>query len=399
MSCMSIGLSISNLASSNLSMLAPPFGKDGLLRRGSRGAPSAANLGADVLFGFRAHLSTQDVFLQLSQDIVEKKRGMQALLALDLQKAFDNVKHEAILSRISRLHLGLRTFAYLKSFLTGRTAEIRLGEDVSPTFRACVGRGTPQGAVLSPLLFNFAMMDLPEKLTVIPGLRHSLYADDVTLWTEGHVLHVQSALQTAADVVVDYARSVGLECSHAKSELLVKRGYHERIFQDNVQVLVNGNHISEGDSVRVLGMHLRKDLSNADAVLRIGKTAKSTARLIRRIANKRGGVKEGDVCRIVHAFVVSRVLYTVPYMRLTTTDKKKLDSIIRQVYKLALGLPMATSTDRLMQLGIHNTVSELVEAHRSSQIRLDTGHYPNASRASNYHEPKSSAHAMLGSNL
>ncbi|KAG0415331.1 hypothetical protein HPB47_007517 [Ixodes persulcatus] len=55
-------------------------------------------------------------------------------------------------------------------------------------------------------------------------------------------------------------------------------------------------------------------------------------------------------------------------MRLTTTDKKKLDSIIRQVYKLALGLPMATSTDRLMQLGIHNTVSELVEAHRSSQI-------------------------------
>ncbi|KAM7310304.1 hypothetical protein ISCGN_007212, partial [Ixodes scapularis] len=321
-----------------------------------------------TMFGFRAHLSTQDVFLQLSQDIVEKKRGMQALLALDLQKAFDNVKHEVILSRISRLHLGLRTFAYLKSFLTGRTAQIRLGEDVSPTFRACVGRGTPQGAVLSPLLFNFAMMDLPEKLTVIPGLRHSLYADDVTLWTEGHVLHVQSALQTAADVVVDYARSVGLECSHAKSELLVKRGYHERIFQDDVQVLVNGNHISESDSVRVLGMHLRKDLSNADAVLRIGKTAKSTARLIKRIANKRGGVKEGDVCRIVHAFVVSRVLYTVPYMRLTTTDKKKLDSIIRQVYKLALGLPMATSTDRLMQLGIHNTVSELVEAHRSSQI-------------------------------
>ncbi|KAG0443869.1 hypothetical protein HPB47_014438 [Ixodes persulcatus] len=34
----------------------------------------------------------------------------------------------------------------------------------------------------------------------------------------------------------------------------------------------------------------------------------------------------------------------MPYMRLTTCDKKKLDSIIRQVYKLALGLPMATRT-------------------------------------------------------
>ncbi|KAM7314999.1 hypothetical protein ISCGN_004782 [Ixodes scapularis] len=159
-----------------------------------------------------------------------------------------------------------------------------------------------------------------------------------------------------------------IECSHAKSELLVKRGYHERILKDEVQVLVNGNRISESDSVRVLGMHLRKDLSSADAVLRIGKTAKSTARLIRRIANKRGGVKEDDVCRIVHVLVVSRVLYTVPYMRLTITDKNKRESIIRQAYKLALGLPMATSTDRFMQLGIHNTVPELVEAHRSSQI-------------------------------
>ncbi|KAM7294032.1 hypothetical protein ISCGN_023579 [Ixodes scapularis] len=127
-------------------------------------------------FGFRAHLSTRDVFLQLNSHRISSRRrgGMQALLALDLQKAFDNVKHEAILNRISRLHFGLRTFEYVKSFLMGLTAEVRLGEDVSPTFRACVGRGTPQGAVLSPLLFNFAMMDLPEKLTVIPGLHHSL---------------------------------------------------------------------------------------------------------------------------------------------------------------------------------------------------------------------------------
>ncbi|KAG0443868.1 hypothetical protein HPB47_014437 [Ixodes persulcatus] len=264
--------------------------------------------GSDLLphtsFGYRAHLSTQDLFLQLSREIVEKKREMQALLTLELQKSFDNVKHEAVLSRIPRMHLGLRSFAYVKSFLIGLTAEIRLGEDVLPTFRAYVEQGTPQGAVLSRLLFNFTMMDLPGNLAVIPGLHHSLYADDVTLWSECHVLQVQSALQMAADVVVNHVKFVGLECSHTKSELLVKRGYHEGIFLDEVQVLVNGNRISESDSARVLGMHLRKDLSHADTILRIGKTAKSTTRLIRRIANRRGGVKEGDVSLIVDAFLV-----------------------------------------------------------------------------------------------
>lgn len=37
-------------------------------------------------------------------------------------------------------------------------------------------------------------------------------------------------------------------------------------------------------------------------------------------------------------------------------------------YKLALGLPPTTSTEKLLSLGIYNTWEELAEAHKTSQI-------------------------------
>lgn len=44
-------------------------------------------------------------------------------------------------------------------------------------------RGTPQGAAPSPLLPNAAMLGLPEKLHATEGIKHALYADDITIWT------------------------------------------------------------------------------------------------------------------------------------------------------------------------------------------------------------------------
>ncbi|XP_070385775.1 uncharacterized protein [Dermacentor albipictus] len=57
-----------------------------------------------------------------------------------------------------------------------------------------------------------------------------------------------------------------------------------------------------------------------------------------------------------------------PYLGLKNSERDKLNALIRKTYKLALGLPPMTSTEKLLSLGIHNTWAELVEAHKTSQI-------------------------------
>lgn len=69
----------------------------------------------------------------------------------------------------------------------------------------------------------------------------------------------------------------------------------------------------------------------------------------------------------MQAFVVSRIVYIAPYAILKTSECNKLDALIRKAYKQALGLPISTSTEKLLGLGLHNTIDEIIEAHLTAQ--------------------------------
>ncbi|KAG0409934.1 hypothetical protein HPB47_012940 [Ixodes persulcatus] len=97
-------------------------------------------------------------------------------------------------------------------------------------------------------------------------------------------------------------------------------------------------------------------------------TTYQVARLIARISNRNYGMKESNLMRLVQAFVMSRLAYVVPFMRLGVAEKSKLECIVRKAYKRALGLPDSTSNEKLAALGVHNTIDELIEAQRTAQL-------------------------------
>ncbi|XP_037564833.1 uncharacterized protein LOC119444519 [Dermacentor silvarum] len=75
----------------------------------------------DEMIGFREKLSTQDAMIQLQHEILEVSaptHDTRAVLGLDLQSAFDKVRHSAILSQASRLGLGRRSYNYIRDFLS-----------------------------------------------------------------------------------------------------------------------------------------------------------------------------------------------------------------------------------------------------------------------------------------
>ncbi|KAG0419271.1 hypothetical protein HPB47_004234 [Ixodes persulcatus] len=299
-----------------------------------------------TMVGFRPHLSTQDVIARHA-----------AVLGLDLTKAFDNIKHNAVLVSLEQLGVGAQTYPYIQDFLTNRTARISIGGATSEEI-PMGDRSTPQGSVLSPFVFSTAMLGLPERLEVIGGLQHSIYTDDIKLWVAGGSDgQIQDTLQAAINAVEDYVTPRGLACSPQKSELpLLKPLYSRRV------------RISAVKSIGVLGLRIQADDNYYEAINWLKATTYQITRLISRISGRRFGLKESNLVRLVRAFVVSKMAYVLPFLRLEVAEKTKLDCLIRKSYKRALGLPDSTSNDRFAALGLHNTVDEIVEAQRLSQM-------------------------------
>lgn len=323
------------------------------------------------MIGFRKHLSTQDIMLQLQKDIIRQSPGLdtKAVLALDLRGAFNNVSHATILRELNGLDIGERTYKYISNFLKDRTATIHMGTEHSSEFK--LGSfGTPQGSVLSPFLFNVAMLNIARELQAIPNISFALYADDITIWTRGggSDAELQELLQKATDRVNECAQQLNLTCAPTKSELLLLPS-HKRAekHMTPIHITLDGTPIPIVDNIRILGLTIQKNRQNTTIIQRLRQSVDQTIRLIGRVSNKRGGLRERELLQLVQAFVIPHITYTVPYLTLTKREEEEINTLIRKVHKFALGLPMRTSTERFLATGAHNTVSELIEAHLNAQ--------------------------------
>lgn len=80
-------------------------------------------------------------------------------------------------------------------------------------------------------------------------------------------------------------------------------------------------------------------------------------------------MQEEDALRLVRAFAVSRATSVLPSLRHTIRDRKKQGgSTDTQSYRLAVGPPITTSTQKPLRLGVCSTLDELLEANHLYQL-------------------------------
>ncbi|KAG0444125.1 hypothetical protein HPB47_014146 [Ixodes persulcatus] len=150
----------------------------------------------DFMVGFRPNLSTQDVLLQLNEDVLGYAGTAQTreVLAFDFKGVLDNVLYDAILDGLSRARCERRTYTYVRSFLAARTPTLGLG-DQRPDLIPLTAMGTLMGSILSPTLFNIAIAGSSVILNTIPRTHHAQYAYG----------EVQEVLRKAAETTQRYA--------------------------------------------------------------------------------------------------------------------------------------------------------------------------------------------------
>lgn len=170
--------------------------------------------------------------------------------------------------------------------------------------------GTPQGSVISPILFNMVMIGVADRLAGLPDVKHTIYADDITLWTTGGSDgHIEAVLQQAIDEIESQLQGTGLVCSPAKSELLIipPRG---RSRSDATEPNINlrtrdGIAIPHVKTLRVLGWHIDALRHNGFTIKKLDAKVATAIRLIRKVSTRHAGMKEASLLRLVQSFAVS----------------------------------------------------------------------------------------------
>jgi RNA-directed DNA polymerase len=123
-------------------------------------------------YGFRPGRSAHQALLQAQKYVAE---GREIVVDVDLEKFFDRVNHDILMSRLARRVSDQRLLRIIRRFLEAGLMQ----EGV------CVARheGTPQGGPLSPLLANLLLDDLDRELES-RGHRFCRYADDCNIYVQ-----------------------------------------------------------------------------------------------------------------------------------------------------------------------------------------------------------------------
>ncbi len=98
------------------------------------------------------------------------------ILFEDFSSAFNTILPNLLLPKLTQLSVPTSVCQWITSFLTDRQQLVRLGKYTSST--RTISTGTPQGCVLSPVLFSLYTDDCTSK---DPSIKLLKFADDTTL--------------------------------------------------------------------------------------------------------------------------------------------------------------------------------------------------------------------------
>ena len=180
-----------------------------------------------VSYGFRPKRRAQDAIAEIH---FFGTRGYRWVLDADIEAAFDNVSHSHVMERVRSRVKDKRVLALVKAFLKAGVLT-ELGEHRGTL------TGTPQGGILSPLIFNIALTALDEHVMGgwkeggamatdgrrtarrrrgLPNWRIVRYADDFAVLVNGSEQDAQALREDIAQVLA----TMGLRFSGAKTRVV-----------------------------------------------------------------------------------------------------------------------------------------------------------------------------------
>ena len=158
---------------------------------------------AEQSYGFRPGRGCKDALRQVAKLLAE---GYTWVVDADLKSYFDTIAHDKLMKRVREDVADSRVLRLIESFLCQAVLE-ELGE-----WRP--EKGTPQGAVISPLLANIFLNPLDHAVTR-EGFKMVRYADDFVV-----LCRTQEEAQRALELIQEWTEREGLTLHPQKTKIV-----------------------------------------------------------------------------------------------------------------------------------------------------------------------------------
>ena len=303
----------------------------------------------DIQHGFRKHHSTVSALCDFNEDIATgfnkpKPPDRTLLLQIDLSKAFDMVSHEKLLRDLNQTTLPEYLKRWFATYLLGRQSKVNFRNATSTTRN--VRTGVPQGAVTSPLLFNFYLSKIPLPPDDVKIIQ---YADDISIYTRGRDMNKMcNAINVFTDKLVDFLGERDLIVSPEKSTvtLFTPDTKEADLIPD---VSIKAKKVELEKTPKLLGVYFDTMYCFSQHIKKAVDKAKSRVNVLKALAGSSWGQDKETLLLTYKATCRSTLEYACPVWApcISPTSWDRLQTVQNHALRVATGCLTKSSIDHL----------------------------------------------------
>ena len=218
-------------------------------------------------FAYRANRSTEDAIataLHSTLTHLEKRNSYVRLLFVDFSSAFNTILPDKLVQKLCQLGLPPPTCNWIMDFLSNRPQSVRVGPHTSTTLT--LSTGSPQGCVLSPLLYSLYTHDFTP---AHPSNSIIKFADDTTVVGLIHRGN-ETKYRDEVEQLAERCKANNLLLNQKKTQEIIV-DFRRKKKGTAPPLLIEGGCVERVASFRFLGVHIQEDLSwgtNTKAIIK-----------------------------------------------------------------------------------------------------------------------------------
>lgn len=313
--------------------------------------------------GFRSERSTVTQLMNVTGKI---KQGLQTrqstgMILIDIEKAFDRVWHNGLLFKLIQIRTPQYLIKLISSFLSNRSFCVKVNDTMSPETN--INFGVPQGAVLSPTLYNIYTYDAP----VLEDCEVAQFADDTAfLRTSRFAKTIVRGLEKSFRNYQRYYKLWKIKVNNTKTRAVFFSKRRTRQLP-RVPFKAGDANIEWSNEAKYLGLILDRRLTYRHHInYAVDKTLKAM-RILYSLLNRKSKLDNKNKNLLFKVCLRPIMTYASPIIsQAAKTHISKLQVVQNKILRMILDAPWRTRVSSMHEELQIETITEFISRLRDS---------------------------------